>query len=231
MSMLGELLAPLTCVACGAPSDGDLCRSCGLELQPITGPVCARCGSPAVGPVPSCSACHRLKGFSRARSLVAYRGPASRLVVALKHRGRPGLAAQCGRLLADLARREGLARGVAAVTFVPAGSTADRRGFDHAELLARSAARTLGRPVAPLVQRASEGLRQSEVPLDCRLQNARGRFKARDARGVVLLVDDVFTTGATAEACSLELLREGASAVNVLTFARTLRRLPRPRPR
>lgn len=222
LPFLGELVAPLRCVVCGTASEGDLCVPCARTLQPIADPKCERCGTPTPVAVTGCASCGPLGGFGRARSLLAYGGPATRLVLALKRRGRPGLAAAAGGVLADLARVECLEGEV--VAFVPAGRTARRRGFDHAELLARAVARSAGRRCLPLLVRTRRGARQADVALEARRENVRGRFLARPVAGPVLLVDDVFTTGATAEACATALVEAGAPAVDVLTLARTIRR-------
>lgn len=221
LPFLGELVAPLRCVVCGTACDGDLCGPCARTLEPIGDPKCGRCGAP-MPPAEDCESCVLLGGFGRARSLLAYGGPATRLVLALKRRGRPGLAVAAGGVLADLARAEGLEGEI--VAFVPAGRAARRRGFDHAELLARAVARSAGRRCSPLLGRTRRGVRQADVPLEGRRENVRGRFFARPVDRPVLLVDDVFTTGATAEACATALMEAGAPAVDVLTLARTIRR-------
>lgn len=218
MRVLAQLLAPTRCAACGRDADGDLCASCAHELVPLVAPLCARCGSGGT----SCGSCRALEAVGRARSLVLYGGPASRLTLALKRRGRRGLAREMGSLLADLARAHDLAvDGV--VAHVPAGQGARRRGFDHAELLAGAVATALGVRHLPLLARAAEGPRQADVPLAMRRANAARRFRARPWTGRVLLVDDVFTTGSTAEACARALRIAGAEKVDVVTFARTPR--------
>lgn len=170
----------------------------------------------------ACAWCEVFESFERARSLVRYGGPASRLTVALKHRGRPALARGAGALLADLARLHRLMP--AAVTFVPGGRAVRRRGFDHARLLATEVAAGLGVPCVGALVRTVDGPRQADVPLIERYENVRGRFAAHALGGRVLLVDDVLTTGATADACASALLGAGAEAVDVLTWARTPRR-------
>jgi predicted amidophosphoribosyltransferase len=185
-------------------------------------PLCARCGAPA-RPREVCP-CAELGGFRSARSLVVFAPPARALTLALKRRARPRSIAAVGALLADLARCEGLGGRDAVVTYVPAGRSARRRGFDHAALIARAVAAGLERPLMHLLVRAHEGPRQSEVPLAERRENVAGRFAAKRTGAAVLLVDDVFTTGATSEACANVLLEAGAEHVDVLTWARTLRR-------
>jgi ComF family protein len=221
MRAFADLLAPLGCVACGAACGEDLCERCADQVAPLGSPICARCGGPA-GASPGC--CADLVGFDRARSLVTYSPPSSRLALALKRRGRGGLAAAMGELLAALARRERLDAAGLVVTAVPAGAAARRRGYDHAELLGRAVARSLGRPWQPLLVRRCEGPRQADVPLTHRRHNVRARFAARPTGEQVMIVDDVFTTGATAEACAVALRDAGAPRVDMLTWARTLRR-------
>lgn len=152
---------------------------------------------------------------------MAFNEPARALTLHLKRRGSTGTAKAIGTLLADLARREGLTDDV--VTFVPGTRS---RGFDHAELIARATASALGRPLRTLLRRAEKGPRQADVDLAGRRANVRNRFAARPTSGSVLLIDDVYTTGATAQACVVALERAGASTVNVLTWARTLRKRP-----
>lgn len=137
------------------------------------------------------------------------------------------LADTVGRLLADLAVRHGLIEGHELITFVPAGARARSAGFDHAELIASGVSTALGTRLRRALDRNKEGPRQADVSFAARRQNVAGRFTARPVSGRILLVDDVFTTGATAEACSSALRGAGAASVAVVTWARTLRRRSR----
>ena len=216
MRLFTDLVVPLHCVSCGAEDDGDLCRRCAEQVVVLCPPWCERCGAR-----PPCT-CDRLEGFARARSLVVFAEPSRSLTLRLKRRGATAVATAIGSLMGALARREGLEGDT--VTFVPGGRAAQRRGFDHAELVARAVARELGVPMVPLLRRAEEGPRQADVALERRRSNVRRRFAARPTASSVLLVDDVFTTGATAEACASALRRAGAPCVDVVTWARTLLR-------
>jgi ComF family protein len=184
--------------------------------------MCARCGTPTEGPVGKCAQCIGLRGFARARSLVVYAEPARSLTLALKRRGGRDLARAMSGLMSRVAARADL-RGDT-VCFVPGGRRARRQGFDQAELLAHGVGRAMGLPVRRHLFRTREGPRQADVSMIDRRSNVRGRFAARPTRGAVLLVDDVYTTGTTAEACSLALLESGAESVDVITWARTVRR-------
>lgn len=223
MRALLDLVAPEICAACGDPSDGELCETCAEQVAVLSAPMCDRCGAPARADRDACP-CADLMGFRRARSLVVFAQPARSMTLALKRRARRESVDAVGSLLAALAVREGLGPDDAVVTFVPAGRTATRRGFDHAELIARSTAAHLRLPAGRLLVRAHEGPRQADVRMSERRANVAERFRARAVVRPVLLVDDVFTTGATAEACAVALRRAGAPAVDVLTWARTLRR-------
>ena len=202
-------------------ADGDLCASCAERIVVIAPPLCARCGAPSKSVVAGCVQCTPLEGFQRARSVVVFAEPARSLTISLKRRGARGLAEAMCSLMADVGDRAGLTGDM--VTFVPGGRRARRAGFDQAELLARGVARRLRVPVRRILTRASEGPRQADVPLDERRDNVRERFASGNILGRVLLVDDVYTTGATAEACSRVLLQAGADSVDVITWARTLR--------
>lgn len=221
MRWLWDLVAPLHCVGCGAAGDAELCEACAEGVAVLRPPWCERCGTPVSGSGP-CDGCPGV--VARARSVVAFTGAARSLVLALKRRGRPGLARDIGSLMASLARREGLRPDV--VCWVPGGRAAARAGFDHTQLLASTVAGALGAELRPLLRRAADGPRQADVPLAARRSNVSGRFACDRAAGHVLLTDDVLTTGATAEVCAAALRSAGAESVSVLTWARTLRRRP-----
>jgi predicted amidophosphoribosyltransferase len=188
-------------------------------LDLIAPPVCVACGSSSDGDLCEACAVELVTLPSPTQSLVVWNEPARALALHVKRRGSRSAARAIGGLLADLARRERIEPDV--VTFVP-GTRA--RGFDHAELLARATASALDRPVRRLLRRVGSGPRQADVDLLRRHQNVAGRFAARRANGAVLLIDDVMTTGATTSVCAQALMRAGASRVDVLTWARTLRR-------
>lgn len=223
MRLVDAVASATRCAGCGREGE-ELCVWCARRLRVLRPPWCDRCGTPSRAPCSSCEACRDLEGFGRARSLVSFADPARSLTLALKRRGSGEVARAVGTLLGALAER---GRSADVVTYVPAGRRARGKGFDHAELLARGVARWLGAPVRRWVYRRDVGPRQSDVSLTDRRTNARSRFASRRASGAVLLVDDVFTTGATVEACAVALLDAGAASVDAVTWARTLRRFPR----
>jgi predicted amidophosphoribosyltransferase len=225
MRLLLDIAAAPECVGCGAVGE-ELCTACAAGVDVLVGPRCERCGTPTASSLERCPGCRSLRGFERARSLVSYAEPARALTLALKRRGRGPLVRAVGSLLAQLARVEGMWTGDEVVAFVPAGRRARTAGFDHVELVARAVATQLECPLRRVLYRVKDGPRQADVAFSQRRTNVGDRFAARPAGGRILLIDDVFTTGATAEACSLALRAAGARSVDVLTWARTLRRRP-----
>jgi ComF family protein len=227
VSAIAGLLAPLRCVGCGVEGTDELCGSCAQDVRVLTPPWCDRCGTPGrTHSSGRCARCEPFDAFDCARSLVVFAEPARRLTLQLKRKGRRGLAASIGELLALLARRERLAGRDTVVTWVPGGRASRRHGFDHAAQIAAALARALDVRAERVVVRARDGPRQADVPLAKRRENVAGRFAAARAPRRVLLVDDVYTTGSTAQACASVLRAAGAQRVDVVTWART----PRLRP-
>lgn len=137
------------------------------------------------------------------------------------------VAGALGGLLADMAPSE-VTRGVGAVVPVPLHPDRLRaRGFNQAELLARRVAAGLGVPCEiRALRRIHQAHPQVELRGGDRQENVRGAFAPGGAAvsGTVLLVDDVYATGATAAACACALRQAGAARIVVLTLARAVRR-------
>jgi predicted amidophosphoribosyltransferase len=147
-----------------------------------------------------------------------YEGPARDALKAFKLGGERRSARALARSM--LLAAEGL--GGDAVTFVPATRAAlTARGFNPAEELARWIAAWCGLPLERLLVKTRETADQSGLGRTERRANLAGAFRASRAPRCVLLVDDVYTTGATADACARALREAGACHVDVLTFART----------
>jgi ComF family protein len=189
------------------------------------GPGCVSCGRSGAALCPGCSpppitgSISRSPGARRTIAVWDYSGAARSLVLDLKLRGQRDSAAPLIEGLCAAARREGVAAD--AVTWVPGGRDGvRRRGFDHAEVLARGVAAVLGLAAAGVLQRRADRPDQAGLGAAERRRNLSEAFAAGSSRGRWLLVDDVITTGATVEACSAALGASGATAVEVLVACR-----------
>jgi predicted amidophosphoribosyltransferase len=217
-----ELLLPARCLVCALPG-AVLCDGCLAALPRLGPPCCDRCGAPTVWPVLRCAECAgRRLAFARARAAVAYEDGVRTLVAGWKERGLRRLAALTADLVVETVERPA----VDALTFVPPdGDRSVKRGHHPAERLARELGRRWRLPVRAELRRTRGIDAQRGLGLRERRRNVAGAFAARD--GVprrVVLVDDVYTSGSTATAAASALRAGGARRVEVVTFARAVRR-------
>jgi predicted amidophosphoribosyltransferase len=219
-----DLLLPQRCLVCGV-AGAQLCAGCRAGLPRLEPPLCERCGAPTAWPVTRCRECSgRRLAFASARAAVAYDDGVRRLVAGWKERGLRRLGRAAAEIVAERVPRPD----ATVVTFVPADAGRRlERGHHPAERLARALATLWGVPCEPLLARAATLPRQRGLSLEARRRNVRGAFRAaRPAAGAVLLVDDVYTSGATVAAAASVLREAGAGSVDVVTFARAIRGVP-----
>ena len=214
-------MLPRRCGVCGAVGDS-VCAACLAGLVRCAPPWCERCGAPGPWPVRRCAECSgRRLGFASARAALIYEDRARSFVTSWKERGRRDLARVAVALVVATLERPC----VDLVTFVPGDR--DRglaRGHAPAAELARGLAEAWSLPVAGLLRRRPGVDRQRDLPRTERRANVAGAFTAEDpARGRICLVDDIYTTGATAAVCSTALRRAGARHVEVVCLARAVR--------
>jgi ComF family protein len=214
-----DLLLPQRCLVCGA-GGAQLCAPCRARLPPLNPPLCERCGAPTAWPVQRCRECSgRRLAFATARAAVEYDDDVRAIVRAWKERGLRRLADEAAAVVAERV----LKPKADVLTYVPADVRRRLdRGYHPAQRLGRALASRWALPCEPLLVR-SGGSRQRGLSLAERRQNVRGAFSADYAAGRVLLVDDVYTSGATAGAAASALRGAGARRVDVVTFARTIR--------
>ncbi|MFL5959433.1 MAG: double zinc ribbon domain-containing protein [Gaiellaceae bacterium] len=215
-----DLLLPQRCVVCGCGGT-QLCAGCREDLPRIEPPLCARCGAPTAWPVERCRECAgRRLGFASARAAVGYDEAARRIVHAWKERGLRRLATEAGRLVAERVPPPT----VDALTFVPADRARRlERGHNPAERLALELAAAWELPCLPLLERTRGGRQRGSSAAERR--TVRGAFRGTAAAPrSVAVVDDVYTTGATAAAAATALRKAGARRVEAIAFARALRR-------
>jgi ComF family protein len=242
MSVLGRAarvalnaVLPPRCLGCGEPvaDTGTLCAPCWSGLSFIAPPVCAACGYPfafaeAAGAL--CGACARDRPvYNRARAALVYDAASRGLILALKHGDRTDSAPSLARWIGGAARA--LLDEADLVAPVPLHRwRLLARRYNQSALLAHALARATGLPcVADLLVRWRRTPSQGGLTARQRRDNVRGAFAVNRARTAalagkrVVLVDDVLTTGATAESCARALIQGGAAAVEVATLARVVR--------
>ena len=227
-----DVLYPPVCPGCRAATGivDALCPRCWADMRFIERPYCERLGTPFdhdYGAALSPQAMADPPVYTRARAVARFEdGPARRLVHRLKYSDRGELARPMGRWMAR-AGSELLAE-ADAVTAVPLHRLRLwRRQFNQAAALAKHVAAASGRPFEPLLFARVKATR-SQVGLSrrARAENLQGAFQAIEGACVkgrrLVLVDDVLTSGATANAAARALLRAGAVQVDVLVFARVV---------
>ena len=244
---LDQLLLPAECLLCRAllsfrDSHRLVCDVCRHRWRPVRAPWCGRCGQPE----PLFGRCRLCADWPAAlvlaRSAVWLDPGARDAVHALKYGGLPRIAADLASAMAslDLPGREG-----AWLVPVPLGAgRRRRRGYNQSERLARALSRRWNRPLVELLVRTRETVTQTALTPEARLANVAGAFETRNGeRGTrnrspgarsafrvprsaferpLVLVDDVFTTGATLAEAARALERAGARTVLAVTFGRAL---------
>lgn len=231
--LVGSIYPP-TCIACQAATGEAqaLCPACWRGIGFIERPYCERLGTPfpidlGAGLV-SPAAMAEPPVFARARAVCRFDGTARELVHRLKYGDRVELALALGPMMAQAGRE--LTAEADLILPVPLHRTRLwRRRFNQAAALAHIVARETGLPLAATaLARIRPTRQQVGLTRHQRAQNLQGAFQVPPAMGGhiadrrILLVDDVLTTGATVNAASRALLRAGATAVDVLTFARVV---------
>lgn len=245
---LFSVLFPSDCRICGEPllniSRLPVCPECLNEMQPVRGKVCSICGERVLSAYAErdahgllrCPICRRIdRPFARATAYGSYEGGLRELVHLLKYNGVRPAASVLGRMLAEAVAAIEPSFEQAKVLVIPVPlyqSKRRQRGFNQAELIARAA--VMCHPtserfeVAPdILERTRDTHSQIGMTSHQRRENMRGAFAVPRAAQVtgreVLLVDDVYTTGATASECARVLRKAGAAPIWVATVARTLK--------
>lgn len=235
---LSDVVFPPTCVHCRAlvETEGEnaagfrhVCATCAAQLDWVKPPHCTTCGHPFYGVVEGERMCPHCEGLDPAyregRTAVLFKGPVRSLVIELKyHRGLHVVAD-----MAEIFRRAPhvleLARGAVLVPVPLHPRKARERGYNQAQLLAEALARAAGggARVEPLLRRAADTVTQTAFDRRTRLANLKNAFAL--VRGAALnpalhhiLVDDVFTTGATLNSCARTLRRAGCLNLDVVTL-------------
>ncbi|SSW61801.1 ComF family protein [Achromobacter agilis] len=233
LQRLGRLLLSrigCDCPLCGARVAGArLCPGCEADIlaaEPGAPPRCPRCALRLVRGTACCAACLGVpRSFARTVAAFDYQPPADALILMLKAQRRLSMAPVLARLIAAAIARDGPLPPDVLLVPVPAGrASLRRRGMNPAAEIARGLAAELALPLGRgVLLRRREAPRQTGKNRQARRRGAVGLFAC--AGGVqgrhVAVVDDVMTTGSTADAAAGALLAAGAAGVTVLVAART----------
>ncbi len=230
------LVYPQACAVCHANvesrADGVACETCWRQTRIYAGDetVCWKCGTEAAGVIAKeqrmdvrCRRCDE-EAFTAARACGVYEGALRASVLALKRE--PHVATRLSRLLAQTQQREPLHTAQLIVPVPLHPERARERGFNQAAELGRAVASQTGLELDEwsLVRTSHTGRHRAGMDARARRESVAGAFAVTRPRMIegahVLLIDDVFTTGATVSACSLALKALGAQEVFVLTVAR-----------
>jgi len=220
-----------------------ICRECMTGFQAIGSPMCVKCGmmfEAQNAEDHTCGQCIQSpKAYGKARAVGVFNGTCMELVHAYKYRGKIQLARPLGMLLFYTFLHHWQLKGIDCIIPIPLHPKRfKQRGFNQVYLLVRNWPRYLYQlnPNAPGTSeihvgrddliRIRETTPQTGLDRRQRESNVDGAFKIRDPAVItgksVLLVDDVYTTGATVNACADVLLKNGARKVDVLTLARVM---------
>jgi len=236
--MVGKLLQavldfvlPAFCGVCDKPLkeyEKVVCEECMSQIQFISEPYCLRCGKPTKGEK-VCIGCllhpHKLL---RIRVLGVYTGVLATLIHLLKYARKLSLATKLGSMMSKLVIEDNFLSRAQLIVPVPLHPTRMReRGYNQSELLAKSMVEYLNVPMSTKsLLRVKNTRSQTTLSPEQRRLNVKGAFIVKNNKDIankhVLLVDDVFTTGATLDECAIALINGGAAAVYAITCATTV---------
>ncbi len=219
-----DLLFPRRCPVCGGvamPKGRLICPACLKQLSFVSSPACMKCGK-EIGSREQeyCADCiRRKKSFTRGFALLNYDSRAAASMAAVKYHNKREYLDFYARAAALRFGKQFRQVGIQVIVPVPVhASRLKTRGFNQAAVLAEKLSAELGIPWEELLIRVKKTDPQKSLGSAERLKNLRGAFEAEQEAGKwerVLLVDDIYTTGSTAEICSRALLKTGVKQVFV----------------
>ena len=213
------------CNCCGREMFGGefFCEECEKSLPYNNKTVCNHCGREVKNPSEYCSTCKAtLLSVDKARSVFKYESPISGLIKRAKYRNARYILDYFAEKLANVCFAE-FAKSEVLCSVPMSEKRLKKRGYNQSEYLAKKVSGIINVPFSDCIVKTRETKRQAKLTRSERLKNLTDSFKVKDRKAVrgknVLLVDDVSTTGATAEAVSSKLKKAGALRVYLLTVA------------
>ena len=222
-----DLLLPPRCGGCGLPGSR-WCADCAGKVQHPLAPICEICGMPLTGESGVCQDCRGAKpAYCALRSWSIFEAPVRTALHSLKYRRDVGLGEALAPQLAESVA--GLNWPINLIVPVPLGrKRLAERGYNQVSLIARPLSMAMRIAYAPnALARQQETRSQVGLTRAQRKENVRGAFHAKQSRvngRIVLLMDDVATTGSTLSSCAEALYAAGARDVFAFTVARALPR-------
>jgi len=229
-----NLIYPLNCVICGKRLNFDdssyLCVDCYYKIIRNNPPFCVKCGcsltkKKKINSDYVCINCQSKEFyFQRSWSVTKYSGITKELIHLFKYRRQRYLAKPLGKLMTDFIETNLDLQPIEILISVPLHSKKLRqREFNQAELLTKEISKQTHIPISHNLIRIKQSLSQTILPEEKRFSNIAGVFKIKETKEInrksILLIDDVFTSGATANECALVLKQGGAKRIEVLTLA------------
>ncbi len=213
------------CISCNREIfDGEyFCQECQDELPLLEGKICEHCGRALKRAQNYCTTCKgKLTSIDKARSVYSYEKPINTLVKKMKYYNGRFLAQAFATELSNVYFKNYFNADV--VVFVPATKKSlKKRGFNQSELLAKQFCELTGLPLVDCLEKVKETDRQALLDKTSRQKNLKGAFNVKDKIAVknkkVVIVDDVSTTGSTAENIASVLKKAKAERVFLLTVA------------
>lgn len=233
MDMLLDLIYPrnIHCILCGdgiEPTEKySMCTPCRDRVKFIASRFCEKCGKP-LEPLylpqkcPDCMITHHY--FTRGFSCVEYDDAVKKLIYQLKYHQKRHLAHPIGQMMADRLRKLDVGE-IHMIVPVPLHRKKEReRGFNQSEIIAKYMADALGIPMEKKnILRVKETETQNQLNREERRENLRDAFQVVDhkkfAGKKILIVDDIYTTGSTMDACCREIRKAGPEEIYFITFA------------
>ncbi len=213
------------CNVCGKEifNDKYFCDECEKTLPYNDGHVCEHCGRKVIAPEPYCSTCKgALTSLDKCRSAFVYQKPINHLIQNAKYNGNKYLLKAFADYLAPLYFKNYFNADY--LCFVPMTKQAiDKRGYNQSEELARFLSKKVNVPVLDCLTKTKDTQRQAQLTKMQRLKNLIGVFRVSKRKAIkdktLLLIDDVTTTGSTAEVIASALKKAGAQKVYLLSVA------------